>query len=149
MIVEVHEIPKPRMPDPKTTVSHKDEILLDIKAAFETKVAKFEIIGDYNYKYLARQATEVAEDYCKSVILSNARAKAKKALRKEYRDDIFIPSGYGWEHRIIKIHGVTLDDRKHVYGEIDFKFIRNLKKKFIEEAVKRIDDKKKRKKSRI
>ena len=134
-IIEVNEIPKPIMPDNKNAVSHREEIRLDIEAAYESKISKFEFIGDYNYKYLAHQATMVADKFYKEVILPPIKGRARKAFRKEYQAVLHLPSGYEWSQKAIHITGVTLSDRKHIYGEIDYKFIRSIKKKLMEGAT--------------
>lgn len=111
MIKEVDFIPgqKRKMP-----ISQRDLIKGDIEEAIKNGIYLFEFEGDYNFKYLATYARDVA-----ALVTTEA---LEREWVKKYRTTRYAPRG--WRSDIsrkvcyIMIHTAKGEDRMHVYGEI-------------------------------
>ena len=100
----------------------------DIQEAFDKRISKFELDGDYNYKTLRGLVRCELEHYFTKQIYVPTVREVKNALSEEGHIDIQIPCGFEHgEHRAFDVYGVTCEDRKHVYVQIYFNYIDNFK----------------------
>ena len=139
----VKEIPKP-IAKPKTGIdnNYRGRIRADIVEAYEDKISKFELVGyeTTSPSYIATLAREEAYTVCEKTIYPVARKAVRNILLKEgFPEDcirVATPGKYD-NNKIIKVHGVTLPDGvKHVFVEIDFKYLKGFNKELKERAVK-------------
>ena len=106
MIRPVRDIPY----NTKTkATSQKAMIRSDIEEAISKGIDLFEFEGDYNWKYFAQYAREVA-----SLITSKA---LQNAWREKYHTQKYAPCVYR-NNPYILIHAIKKEDRMHVFGEI-------------------------------
>ena len=96
----------------------------DIKEAFDGRISKFELEGDYNYNTLGSLARTELARYFRANIYRPAERKIELALIEKG----YIGSTVAWRgcmdgEKAITVHSVTCSDRKHVYVEIDFDYI--------------------------
>lgn len=117
MIKEIEEIPKTVQ---EKRISRREMIKQDIEEAINNSILKFELDGDYNYKYLAQYVREEADH----VLDKKIRERWDMEERQPYEgDDGYrsYPKYYDRHIRNIKyiiVHNVKQPDRNHVYCEI-------------------------------
>lgn len=140
MIKEVAEIPKPNVTpnNDKPIGFYREALNKDISEAFDSKIAKFELVGyDAKPDYLIQAARAEAYYVCDEKIYKPAKTYVKKKLNKEFDSDYIrcvTPRKYSPNY-IIRLHGVTLKDGiKHMYCEIDFKAAGDFKKQLLAES---------------
>lgn len=121
--------------------AYREMIRNDIKEAIDKRISKFELIGDYNYKYLNQYAREEGERYFTKVFWSPVRKRVHEELQKKYNEKYWFydPSNYEEAKKFIRVHRVKMEDRIHVYVTLDYDYLDNLYeylKKASEEAYK-------------
>ena len=110
----------------------------DIQQAIDSRITKFEFVGDYNYKYLAQCAREQA----RKVFLpyfNQARSDVAEAIKQKLGlDTCFISYQHELElcGKFIRISSVKGPDRRHVYAEINFDVLDNLEEMLLERVMK-------------
>lgn len=89
----------------------------DLQEAIYKGIESFEFIGDYNYKYLASRAQNEANWLAGKMI-----AKVYEDNRSEFKHrEILLEDNVRrrFVRQWLKIIGITLEDRKHVYCKIN------------------------------
>lgn len=121
-IKPVNEIP---MTLQEKRQSYREMIRKDIQEAIDNHIERFEFEGDYNWKYLAQYAREEADLIWRKTVYYDTAKKVRAELLKDRPGENYIPmrSGYEYRGKYIKIRTKKGEDRIHVYGEIDFKFV--------------------------
>jgi len=94
--------------------SYRGMIRADIEQAIAEGITKFEFEGDYNWKYLAGYAREEAD-----TIWRSTWSKIMREASEKYGFKVGIVPSYSVKGQYIKIHSVKMEDRIHVYCEID------------------------------
>ena len=126
MIEPVSEIP---LTNVDRRISYREMIRNDIKEAYEKRIPKFELIGEYNYKYLNNYAREEGEKYFRGQIMLPVARKATEEISKKYplekHMSVYTPSGYDVVRNVLKVRKVKQEDRIHVYVEINYDFLDN------------------------
>lgn len=118
--------------------SYRARMRADIQQAIDSRTAKFEFVGDYNYKYLAQYAREQA----RKVFLpyfNQARKDAAETIKQKLGlDTCFISSQYELDYceQFIRISSVKGPERRHVYAEINFDILDNLEEMLLERVMK-------------
>ena len=94
--------------------SYRGMIRADIEQAIAEGITKFEFEGEYKWKYLAGYAREEAD-----TIWRNTWYKIMREAREKYGYKGGRVPSYSDKGQYIKIHSVKMEDRIHVYCEID------------------------------
>lgn len=103
--------------------SYREQIRNDIQEAIDRRIPRFEFDGDYNWKYLAQYAREVADVIWRKTYRELILKKRPDNLRSIYFSTC---PPYNLKNRYIKIHSYKQSDRNHVYCMIDFDAPENL-----------------------
>ena len=127
MIKQVEEIP---LSGAAKKRSYREQIRNDIQEAIDNHIEKFEFLGDYNWKYLAGYAREEADGLWRDAYFSIMRE-----ARKKYGLQTSIYPAYQYKHEYIRIFSTKMDDRIHVYCQIDFDAPERICGKIIEELI--------------
>ena len=112
---------------PKSTIaprhSYRAKIRADIGEAIDKRITVFEFEGEYNWKYLAQYAREVADEIWRMTYRKLMLKKRPDNLRS-----VFFSTSlpYNLKNRYIKIHNYQQSDRNHVYCVIDLDAPENL-----------------------
>lgn len=118
--------------------SYRARMRADIQQAIDSRTAKFEFVGDYNYKYLAPDAREQARKVLRPYF-NQARSDAAEAIKQRLGlDTCFISYQYESDYceQFIRISSVKGPDRRHVYAEINFDVLDNLEEMLLERVMK-------------
>lgn len=131
--------------------AYREMIRDDIKEAIDKRITKFELIGDYNYKYLNQYAREEGERYFTRYLWSPVRKRVCEELQKKYNEKYWFwgPNNYDEARKFIRVHRVKMEDRIHVYVTLDYDYLDNLYEYFKEAAEKDYEKSKKRKEERL
>lgn len=111
--------------------SYRAMIRQDIQTAIDQRITKFEFEGDYNWKYLTQYAREEADGIWRSTWYDIMR-KAKE--EHGIKGCMGNPS-YHQKHDYIRISSVKMEDRMHVYCQIDYDAPERICRPLIEEAI--------------
>lgn len=112
--------------------SYREMIRQDIQTAIDQRITKFEFEGDdYNWKYLAQYAREEADGIWRSTWYDIMRKAKEEHGIKGYMGN---PS-YHQKRDYIRISSVKMDDRMHVYCQIDYDAPERICRPLIEEAI--------------
>lgn len=117
--------------------SYREMIRQDIQTAIDQRITKFEFEGDYNWKYLAQYAREEADGIWRETWYDIMR-KAKK--EHDIRGYMGNPS-YHQKHDYIRITSVKMEDRNHVYCQIDYDAPERICRPLIDEAIREQEEK--------
>ena len=120
--------------------SSRKQIEEDIKEAIEKGIPLFEFTGDYNYKYLAQYAAEVA----KKIRDEKIREVHKKFRRENLTDDernikgfyIWFKSTWEYKKEWITISSRKGEDHRRVFCKIDD--VKAFEEKIIEDCKKEL-----------
>lgn len=111
--------------------SYREMIRQDIQTAIDQRITKFEFEGDYNWKYLAQYAREEADGIWRSTWYDIMRKAKEEHGIKGYMGN---PS-YKQKRDYIRISSVKMDDRMHVYCQIDYDAPERICRPLIEDAI--------------
>jgi hypothetical protein len=111
--------------------SYREMIRQDIQTAIDQRITKFEFEGDYNWKYLAQYAREEADGIWRSTWYDIMRKAKEEHGIKGYMGN---PS-YHQKRDYIRISSVKMEDRMHVYCQIDYDAPERICRPLIEEAI--------------
>lgn len=125
MIKQLDNIPTSLIEKKK---SYRGMIRSDLQNAVDNRIDKFEIEGDYNYKYLAQYVRDEASRLFRNIYYS-LDCDIRKKLSLEFGRRVFTKSAYEYERDFVKIHNIKGPDRYHVYVEMNFDFLDNLAEK--------------------
>ena len=137
MIQEIEKIPQSTS---ARRESYREMIRNDIAEAIEKRIPKFELIGEYNYKYLANYAREEGGRYFRLKHYCPVALLVSNVLGEKYKEKymrVYTPAGYELEKKFIKVHNVKGEDRNHVYVFLDFDFLDGLKEYVYQETEKK------------
>jgi len=121
-----------------TPKNYSQKIYDDLKEAYDKHIAVFEFEGDYNYNNFTTYAHEPIKRLTQELIVPGVEKAIKEKFMKDMHKDIsYLPNdliklnlvdGYGSFITIVTIRG---EDRKHVYGKINFNYAEELKTRCI------------------
>lgn len=137
-----------KLPEKVAKKSEKAMIREDLQEAINKGIESFEFIGDYNYKYLASRAQNEANWLAGKMI-----AKVYEDHRCEFKHhEILLEDNVRrrFVAQWLKIIGITLEDRKHVYCKINHSAtvgIFDLLKEADENITRRVDANRARRKA--
>lgn len=111
------------IPQYQKSSNQRDCIRADIQEAIDKGIALFEFEGDYNYKYLAQYAREVA----RHITTVRARAIRKKFKEDNYTEEeknikgfyVWFSGDYIYKDNWIRIVTRKGDDRRRVFCSIN------------------------------
>ena len=133
---------KPVESMPKSTVaprhSYRAKIRADIEEAIDKRITLFEFEGEYNWKYLAQYAREVADEIWRDTFRKLMLKKRPDNLRSSFFSSC---PPYILKNQYIKIHSYKQSDRIHVYCVIDFDAPENLTDGEIQSMLRRQEKK--------
>lgn len=138
-----------KLPEKVAKKSEKTMIREDLQEAIDKGIESFEFIGDYNYKYLAARAKNEANWLAGKMI-----AKVYEDHRSEFKNrEILLEDNMRrrFVGQWLKIIGMTLEDRKHVYCKINHSAtasIFDLLKEADEKITRRVEANRARRKAR-
>ena len=112
MIKPINEIPQGVADKRK---SYREMIRTDIQTAIDQRIEKFEFDGDYNWKYLAQYAREEAD-----MIWRRKWTEIMRAAKAEHGFRYAGIPNYRDKSKYIKITTCKMQDRIHVYCQIDY-----------------------------
>lgn len=108
--------------------SYREQIRKDLREAIENNILKFEMEGDYNFKYLANYVREERRH-----ILRRTFAAMKKEIKEEYSLSHFygdLIDEYRFADRYVTVVNHKEPDRNHVYIEITPSVLEEARKHF-------------------
>lgn len=111
--------------------SYRAMIRKDIQTAIDQRISKFEFEGEYNWKYLAQYAREEADGIWRNTWWDIMRKAKDENGIKGY---IGNPS-YNKKYDYIRISSVKMEDRMHVYCQIDYEAPEMICRPLIEKAI--------------
>lgn len=111
--------------------SYREMIRQDIQTAIDQRITKFEFEGDYNWKYLAQYAREEADGIWRSTWYDIMRKAKEEHGIKGYMGN---PS-YHQKRDYIRISSVKMEDRMHVYCQIDYDAPERICRPLIDKAI--------------
>lgn len=112
----------------KNKESYRVRITRDIREALDNGLTMFEFTGDYNYKYLANHARDVAHQiFRKDIYLPAAKAIKMQFLTEMGRKGVYLKSDWEYRNLFINISSRKIDDEIHVYAKIDYAFAKKFK----------------------
>lgn len=117
MIKAVDEIP---MTAQKKRESRRKAIYQDIMDGINSGVEKFEIEGDYNYKYLAQYVREETNGILNKILHDRWGKEDRQPYEqgKVYRNYPAYYDRHIRNYKYILVHNAKMEDRNHVYCEI-------------------------------
>lgn len=135
------------IPSSSSYTNQRQIIRADIEQAITNRISKFEMEGDYNYKYLNSYVKEELKHYFMRKIYSPVARRVIAELKKKLeRENVFVANSVEEFPNFAKVHRVKGEDRIHVFVEIDFDFADNLYPYLLDKTEKRyrkLDEKKK------
>lgn len=145
-IKEVDKIPDDKA---KKRQTYRQMIRNDIAEAISKRIPKFELEGDYNYKYLNNYAREEAQRYFASNIYRPLAAKVREYMHGHYDSRWFsVPSEWEVGKLFVQVHKISGEDRPHVFVELDFEFVDNLYDYLLDRTIANFKDYEERKRIR-
>lgn len=120
------------------TKNYSKHIYEDLKMAYTNHIETFEFVGDYNYTSLITCAKAPIKQLTEEIILPGLADEMIGICKKLMDIDL---TGTPILHKLthvdgfnsfISLVGMTLEDRRHVYGEINFNYREELKLQIIE-----------------
>ena len=142
MIKPIDEIPQSVK---QTRNGYRERIRADIQEALDKGIAKFEFVGDYNYKYLAQYAREEAERIVRNLTYKYWRE------HPEYKEKLYY-NPFSWRDytalEIIVVSSIKGDtpDKRRVFCKINMD-MDNLFKEFCEKKIKEAEERQAKKKA--
>ena len=142
MIKPIDEIPQSVK---QTRKGYRERIRADIQEALDKGIAKFEFVGDYNYKYLAQYAREEAERIVRNLAYKYWRE------HPEYKEKLYY-NPFSWRDytalEIIVVSSIKGDtpDKRRVFCKINMD-MDNLFMEFCEKKIKEAEERQAKKKA--
>lgn len=127
MIQQIDEIP---LSTAGKRRSYREMIQNDIREAIDKRIEKFEFLGDYNWKYLQSYAKEEADR-----IWIDTWYEIMREARVKHGLSGYMTPDYHDKGKYIKVSSVKMDDRIHVYCQIDFDAPQQICGRLIEELI--------------
>lgn len=125
----------------KNKGNYRVRITRDIREALNNRVTMFEFTGDYNYKYLANYARDVANQiFRKDIYLPAAKAIKMQFLTEMGRKGIYLKSDWEYRNLFINISSRKIDDEIHVYAKIDYEFAEKFKEILYKDTLAKYND---------
>lgn len=140
MINPVSEIP---MTATERRQTFREMIRQDIETAISKGIDKFEFAGDYNWGTMPTYAREVADEIWRRKFFDMMKEMKQGTEVENYHKWYSRMPDSNYKGKYIKISGVKLVDRVHIYCRIDFEAPERICKEVLEKlkADKAEDDK--------